>query len=989
MRKRVTATAAVTSLAFISISPLVFASQTGDHVVINEVYTYGGNKGNQYVDYVELYNPTTQPISLQGWSLQYFSQKGTKAANRIALSGEIAPNSYYLITGKSDKPGYQELTAGANGKLNLAAKDGTVVLFKVADTQTLENPANTVNLANVVDAFSWGKAGIVEGNAETGEKASTTKSFERTTAGADSDNNAQDFTVRTPSPMHGKASAVAANSAGTTQPDNANGNSGTGSSETAGSAGSASGTAEQIHEVAINEIQGTSDTSPLVGKQVKTRGIVTAAYPSGGFNGVYIQTAGAPVAVPEASEGIFVYGSQMAQAVKIGDLVEVTGTVAEYAPDAKKQPEQTITQITRPVWKVLDKGSLTVKPLHLTQVPAGDAEREKLEGMLVQITGDYTVTNNYATNRYGSIGLAAGLKPLPQPSDIANPTTDLARVEQIAKENAAKLITLDDGLSRDFTNKKYNNIPVSYLDVNNPLRVGAQVVFQKPMIVEHRFQWNLQPTEPVVAAANADGNGGYNHSFEHIELRNNQRPAAPGKLAGEISLASFNVLNYFTDLGVNQAKCKAYNDKDGQPVTAKDCQVRGAYSEEAFGRQQAKIVAAINALDASVLGLEEIENAAQFGHERDASLKLLVQALNQAAGSEKWAVVPSPAPEQIPGNEDVIRLAFIYQPALVTPVGSSQILIDPIFAKVARQPLAQKFQVNDAAVSENEFVVVVNHFKSKGSLSKKIADDTDVYQGNNNKLRTAQAQVLVDWVGKNFAQDAVFIIGDLNSYSKEDPVLAIEKAGFTNLAEKYGPLAPSYQFSGLVGSLDHALANAKAAELASGAQVWSVNAMEPLAFEYSRYNYNVAYEKLFDLTPYRSSDHDPIKVGLRFKKSESAAQPEPGGAAGGAAADTADGTSSDSTSGSAGGTGMGTGSSLVGKVNAGKELREQILPQIGNPAVPSVVNSELNRKLALQDSADKDARTVVLAATGSGAVELTLVALLVLAIGVMLRRRNA
>ena len=45
-------------------------------------------------------------------------------------------------------------------------------------------------------------------------------------------------------------------------------------------------------EHTIAEIQGTGDTSPLVGDPVITQGVVTAAYPTGGFFGYVLQTDG-------------------------------------------------------------------------------------------------------------------------------------------------------------------------------------------------------------------------------------------------------------------------------------------------------------------------------------------------------------------------------------------------------------------------------------------------------------------------------------------------------------------------------------------------------------------------------------------------------------------------------------------------------------------------------------------------------------------------
>ena len=78
-------------------------------------------------------------------------------------------------------------------------------------------------------------------------------------------------------------------------------------------------------------------------------------------------------------------------------------------------------------------------------------------------------------------------------------------------------------------------------------------------------------------------------------------------------MATFNVLNYFSDLGVDEAGCTGYPDRTGAFVTAKACKVRGAYSRQAFANQEAKIVSAINALGADVVALEEIENPSPWG----------------------------------------------------------------------------------------------------------------------------------------------------------------------------------------------------------------------------------------------------------------------------------------------------------------------------------------------------------------------------------------
>ena len=60
---------------------------------------------------------------------------------------------------------------------------------------------------------------------------------------------------------------------------------------------------------------------------------------------------------------------------------------------------------------------------------------------------------------------------------------------------------------------------------------------------------------------------------------------AMASVEGEYSIASFNVLNYFTSLGKDEEGCRAYNDMYGNPVSTNYCDVRGAYSEEAFRDQ--------------------------------------------------------------------------------------------------------------------------------------------------------------------------------------------------------------------------------------------------------------------------------------------------------------------------------------------------------------------------------------------------------------------
>ena len=86
-------------------------------------------------------------------------------------------------------------------------------------------------------------------------------------------------------------------------------------------------------------------------------------------------------------------------------------------------------------------------------------------------------------------------------------------------------------------------------------------------------------------------------------------------------------------------------------------------------RQQSKIVSAINALDADVVGLMEIENSLTLGETPDEATNSLVAALNADAGAGTWAANPS-STELPAGGMDVITNAIIYKPASVDRVGS-------------------------------------------------------------------------------------------------------------------------------------------------------------------------------------------------------------------------------------------------------------------------------------------------------------------------------
>lgn len=617
----------------------------------------------------------------------------------------------------------------------------------------------------------------------------------------------------------------------------------------------------------IPDIQavGEGDDSAMVGATVTTVGVVTASYPAAEsglgatLDGYTIQTPGSGGAWDEgraSSDALFVYAGKNGQVPAPGTCVRVTGTVGEFPATTATGNPQSLTQLSATGFAQVD-GCEAVAPTPVTGVPA-DGQAEPYESMLLAPQGTWTITDNYQTNQYGTLALTPGPEPLRSATDVVAPG-QAARDYEAA--NAARVIALDDGTNTNLLKGAATEVPYAYLANGAPARVGYHVSFDGPVVLEPRHgSFVFQPTSMVAG-----------HPDRSPVTITGQRPGAP-TVGGDTRVATFNVLNYFSDLGVDEAGCTGYPDRTGAFVTAKKCRVRGAFSHEAFANQQAKIVAAINALGADVVALEEIENPLAVGSstDRDASLARLVEALNEAAGAGTWAYVPSPP--IIPTDEDVIRVAFIYKPARVSPVGSSVIHDDPAFTGLARQPLAQEFaRVSPERAAAPTFVVIANHFKSKGSVPDGApAGNTDNGdgQGNANAIRVAQARALASFAAR-YADKPTLLVGDFNSYSQEDPIKTLEGAGWARVS---GAGPASYVYSGRSGSLDHVFANAAAEPLLAGVTSWAVNAQESVAFEYSRAGMNAHLSVEAD-NPYRSSDHNPEIIGLTLLGADPAPTP--------------------------------------------------------------------------------------------------------------------
>jgi len=554
----------------------------------------------------------------------------------------------------------------------------------------------------------------------------------------------------------------------------------------------------------IYEIQGNGAESDFHGDVVVTEGIVTVdLQKSSELSGFFIQDSFGDDD-PSTSDGLFVnHRDSWSPSFdpSVGDLVRVQGTIDEQFG---------LTQMEQ-----LEAGTICGSGflLDATDVFARDfnSNAEAFEGMYVRFPRQMFVTDTYNQHRFGEVWLAE--KGVVEQSTNEYPAGPDSAA--LAADSMARSVLLDD--SSTWSNPN----PVPYTRRNGTLRLGDTV---NPLVgaINYSFgNYRVQPQDPSAVKF----------------VPQNARPAEP-KPYGNLVIASANVLNYWTTLGG-----------------------RGAFTPEQLGVQTEKLVAELRGTGADIIGLQEIENDPAH-----TPILTLVAELNAAEGDDVWSWIgPHDA------NVYPIRNEIIYRNDRVQTVGGPVTVIDPIFDTippgrtdpVGRRPVAQTFMFNGET-----FTVVNNHFKSKGCSGASGADlNQDDGQSCFNATRVGQAERVLELVDELIADTGdpdVIVIGDLNAYLDEDPVLTLETE-LVHLVREWDNDPYSYSYFNIAdapwigrGLLDHALATPSMADQVKRTEIWHINADEPRFLDW------------FDVSkvapgPYRASDHDPVIISLKLK----------------------------------------------------------------------------------------------------------------------------
>lgn len=578
----------------------------------------------------------------------------------------------------------------------------------------------------------------------------------------------------------------------------------------------------------ISQIQGESNLSPFAGKQITTRGVVTAIV----AKGFYIQTPDAEIDQnPKTSEGIYVFTNEEKADVALGDLVEVGGTISEFQPRQEKYALK-LTEITRPTVKVVSKNNPLPKPFELTAAaldPKGKVDQlERFEGMRVSVkemtvvapTGGYT---NEKTGETKSDGVFFG---------VVNGTARPFREPGI-----------------DVLQLLIDKLPQTtpYFDMNPEL-----------IRVDSDAQTGAKPIDVTAGATLKNLVGVLDYSYRAYTILPDA--AAPPTVEGnktfvaaspagerEVTVASFNIENFFDD------------EKNSDNVKSE-----AMLSKDYFAKRLNKASLAIRKVLSSpdVVAVVEVENLAV--------LKKLAEKINADTVADGK---PNPNyTAYLEEGNDVrgIDVGFLVKSSKVKAVETVQLGKSEKFDAGAgeeaflfdRPPFLLRAEVADAKSGKSfDFTVIVNHFKSYGG----IADEKDGVRVQ--QKRRQQAEWLANFIAeraKTNPAERMIVCGDFNAFQfndgyndligtlkgKSDPnVLAPAKATYqTGLIDLVDYVEAknrySYVFGGSAQVLDHILIN-KAAQARA------------VKFGYARLDADFPDVYANDATrPERLSDHD-------------------------------------------------------------------------------------------------------------------------------------
>lgn len=794
-------------------------------------------EGSSYNKAIELYNSGDDAVDLSSYTLARYKDGSETATDMVTLSGTLAAKSLLVV---------QSNQAQLSLASDVATLTSSGLVHNGGDAVALLNAGTVVDIVGAVPTGTdWGKDITLR---RIGRTASTV--FD------DSDWVSYDK-------------------------DTFDGLGSLSDEETE------EGNVEPAIDTTIMAIQGDSWSSPLITSGYESddyyqvTGVVTAIQSAALGNdlpvGFFLQDAEGD-GDDNTSDAIFVKGD--ISGIEVGNTVTVQGKVYE-SYGWTQLIDTTINNIAA------TSVEITPKPLRVLETDESfDFTLERHEGMLVEMdqAADMRVTRtfsfDYDAYRYNM--MAAYQRVNLQMNQQNVPGSEQAAAQD--EQNQQRRVYIES-----FT-KAANGVVPWYSDF-----LAASAV---PMADGTTTSDDYIRIDDTINGL--QGVLGYSYSAFRLYvtnsatqdtfIHNNDRTATPDVPDGDLRVATFNVLNYFNSpFGGAE---NPYGDN------------RGAETQQEFERQGDKIAKAIVALDADIIGLMEIENN---GFGEDSAVAHLVSKINALLDDEAdhYRYVSSEDYEYV--GTDAITNQVIFKPAKVTLETYRLIEMPEQHAtegddrdNYQRDAITPTFSING---TDESITVSVNHFKSKGSTCWEDANlqngaDADG-QGSCENLRVSAAQHL----GTQLATISghKLILGDLNSYASEDPILLLTTMpdgysvtpardtyvgdvamdgsdpqsltsgfGYRNVIRELHPDSYSYSYDDTLGTLDYILVDADSAETNIVAAIdWNINSPESTYVDYTT-EYSGDLTKYDDI--YRASDHDPALVVLTFSDGDSGSE---------------------------------------------------------------------------------------------------------------------
>lgn len=573
----------------------------------------------------------------------------------------------------------------------------------------------------------------------------------------------------------------------------------------------------------ISAIQGSTETSPLVGQTLTAKGVVTKLLThTNSHQGFIIQEEDSDQdGDSNTSEALFIQDiGHLTSDIKQGDVVAVHGEVIEA---------NGITQLKALTGIEKCADSATVTPHKLTLPFAANQDFESLENMLVTFEQTLTVTDTDNLTRFGQMTLASGGK-LNKPTQAKLPGNDAIALKN---DNAVNQIIMDDGLN-DATASSQNPSTIRFdgfgdFSYENTIRAGYQL---NNLTGIWYYGTNQLDAKTADTQYRLIPNQAINFDKQNSRENHNTVP----DIKGNVRIASLHLENLFFKLTDG-------NNNNCGPQSNLPC--LGAESAESMPRQITKIVSTLKAIDVDIVGLMTMEN-----HPTDNTLKLLINTLNQAMGSEVYTYLNT-------GTIGVraTKVALIYKSGTVTPVGDFSVLA---YEDDLNHPsLIQAFKPTAKPSDDNTVTVIVNHFQERTGDCSSLGDNNkNDGQEQCSATRLKAAQALTKHITDK-AYPQVVVLGHLGAFRKEDTIRELTDKGLINLADNYVDNSYTASQKGEWGTLDYIFINQALDAKVKGMTEWHINADEPKSLSYHN-------EKYYNSTVLRSSSYDPVFMGLEL-----------------------------------------------------------------------------------------------------------------------------